>query len=893
MLPYARCITVLRRFLLLTTCALALPAAADEYRISPVPDWVRPLAPDTSLIMPAEELSSGLAFLLSDEQIREAPGERHRFRHLALRAVSSQGLETIGSIELVFNPAHQQLSLHAIDILRDGQRQPRLANARIKVLQRETDLAHRILDGRKTLHIALDDVRVGDILEYAYSVQGQNPVFGERSFGGMDLGWQVPVGHLHARLLVPAGKNLAFSQHLTQLKPRKRTQGGMQEYVWEQRQLAGIPNEPNVPGWHQVYPWVQWSDYRSWRDVVDWAMPLYATSRPLGKALDEQLARIAASSADPHQRTAQVLRLVQHEIRYLGIAIGTGSHVPSAPEDVWQRRFGDCKDKTLLMISMLRALGIEAQAALVNTETRRGLDKILPSPGAFDHVLVRAVIKGQQYWLDPTLAPQEGPLDGLYQPDFGKALVVAPGRNDLQDMLAPEGARIYRKHVVTEYDSRAGLDKPARFTVRSEMRGLAAERDRSTFSQRERSSLQQDYLNYYAGYYPGIRVAKPMELIDEPAQNKLTVIEHYELPDFWARDEERKRLRATGHVPDMEEFLRRPSTTIRRNPLSLRHPLDISVETIWRLPEAWTVKDDQSSVEHAAFRFDSELRTADEQHTVIERNRYVSRADHVAADAVKAYADKLDQARQTLGTTLTKRDTVEAAASHSDPASPARPLQDRINWSVAMLALFGGIGCVWLCMRIYRHDPPAPFQPRIDAPSGLGGWLLLPAIGFCLQPVMLLKDMPDFLNAYTVETWQTLTTVGQSGYHALWAPLLLGELFVLQYQIGLSILLLVLFFGKRSSLPRVYILGNGLLLAFSVLDSAAISMAPTDVVRDLDPEWTKVIRFGLSYTIWTTYFCVSERVKATFRNTLKPRHGHPGGARQEPTMQALPTENQV
>ena len=48
---------------------------------------------------------------------------------------------------------------------------------------------------------------------------------------------------------------------------------------------------------------------------------------------------------------------------------------PSAPDAVYARRWGDCKEKALLMVTMLRALGIEASPALVNTERRDDIDR--------------------------------------------------------------------------------------------------------------------------------------------------------------------------------------------------------------------------------------------------------------------------------------------------------------------------------------------------------------------------------------------------------------------------------------------------------------------------------------------------------------------------------------
>ena len=74
---------------------------------------------------------------------------------------------------------------------------------------------------------------------------------------------------------------------------------------------------------------------------------------------------------------AAVLQLVQRDVRYLGIEVGPGSHAPTAPDKVYQRRFGDCKDKATLIITMLSALEIPAFPVLIDAQTERGFKQYL------------------------------------------------------------------------------------------------------------------------------------------------------------------------------------------------------------------------------------------------------------------------------------------------------------------------------------------------------------------------------------------------------------------------------------------------------------------------------------------------------------------------------------
>ncbi|MFX8207373.1 transglutaminase domain-containing protein, partial [Acinetobacter baumannii] len=88
-------------------------------------------------------------------------------------------------------------------------------------------------------------------------------------------------------------------------------------------------------------------------------------------------------STDPEARLLAALRFVQREVRYLGIEMGANSHAPHPPETVLPRRYGDCKDKTLLTLTLLGRLGIPASPALVHTTERQAAAERLPTPWAF------------------------------------------------------------------------------------------------------------------------------------------------------------------------------------------------------------------------------------------------------------------------------------------------------------------------------------------------------------------------------------------------------------------------------------------------------------------------------------------------------------------------------
>jgi len=127
-----------------------------------------------------------------------------------------------------------------------------------------------IFDGSKTANVFLDDIRVGDVVEYAYTLQGSNPVFKQLQFGAFDLQVGVPVKKRNARLLVPNDRELVFNLINTQEKAKQRDLPGEKEYLWESTDVPAMVVSDSAPTWYDPYPFVQWTEFKDWSAVVQW-----------------------------------------------------------------------------------------------------------------------------------------------------------------------------------------------------------------------------------------------------------------------------------------------------------------------------------------------------------------------------------------------------------------------------------------------------------------------------------------------------------------------------------------------------------------------------------------------------------------------------------------------
>ena len=480
--------------------------AADQPLYAPAPDWViQPPIPTA----PAPKDASSAQILLSTTQSRYSPEHDQTYSESAVRITSAQGLSQLGNLIEAWNPASETLTVHRVQVIRDGKSIDLLAGGkRFTVLRRETNLDSAMLDGELTATLQPEGLQVGDILDVAFSTSRHEPAFGGRSEGGAELAHLGEADRIYVRELWSDARPMRWSKTSDLGQPSLTNAHGWTELSYDLHDNVTPPPPTGAPLRFLIRGLLQVSQFNGWADVSAVATPLYAKASTLqpGSPLQAEVARIKALSPDSKIRAMAALRLVQDDVRYVLLGMGAGGYTPAAADLTWTRRFGDCKGKTALLLALLHGLGIEAQPALVNTVLGDGLDERLPVMEAFDHVLVRAVIDGRVYWLDGTRVGDRK-LDDIDLPDFHWALPVQPSGATLVALVPPPPKRPLSETAM-RLDLSAGMDKPAPAHLETTLRGDAAVGMKLAFDQIGGVQSEQVQRQYWARDYPWIKPDK-------------------------------------------------------------------------------------------------------------------------------------------------------------------------------------------------------------------------------------------------------------------------------------------------------------------------------------------------------------------------------------------------
>jgi hypothetical protein len=828
----------------------------DAVTVGPAPLWIdRISVPADDAATP--QLNEGVRFLLIDYQLAHEPVDVEMFSHVAKKIVSQEGVQQGAELAFEVVPPYQQLILHSLQIHRGTNVLDRLSRDNIKVIQRERDLARRIYDGTLSAIVFLEDVRAGDVIEYSWTVRGANPVFGDRYVGALLTQWPFPIGRRRVRIWWPSKRPLHVKPYGATGAPAVDRLSDHVQYLWDQTNTPAVNLEGDLPTWYQPFGWLQLSEFDSWNEVARWATQLNTRTDPLSPALQQKVTEWRGQSSDKERQLLAALQFVQDDVRYLGIELGASSHAPADPNLVADRRFGDCKDKALLLCSLLHALGIEAHPALVNSSMGSTIDDWLPSPLCFDHTIVQVTLDGASYWIDPTRSHQRGRLSELYVPDYRWALVVKKDTAILSHVGSPTLAAPIMQ-VYEHYDARS-FTNPASLHIVTTRYGSEAEQMRYYCAQTTQEQLDKNLANYHAQWFPQLSLQGHVQVSDDTDHNVLKTTQDYLVPGYWSLTDD-KRLWVRDLSPwSVLAHLRKPGTIQRTMPLGIEYPVHVVHTTEVMLPSNCNVKSTNIVAATKSMRLNY---TRKYTGRVLQlRYEYDALTDSVPVEDMADYLKTLGQMDHLLSMHLSM--PVNATASSGAESA----LSGGLNWQLALItvlfiSLLAG-AAVW----VYRYQPSAPPLPPGDGEAGLhgiGGWLIFPAIGIVVSPIVIVLQAMKLHFIFSVDRWNALTSKASEAYHPLWGPLLTAEWLTNIFLVIYSILVAVLFFQRRRLAVTLCIVLLILRPLVVIVDYAAIQQIPAVAARHNSTAGPDIARGIIAAFIWVSYFRMSRRVKATF-----------------------------
>lgn len=826
-------------------CHSALASTPDGVRFTPSPAWVDPFPPDD--LTPPKAVG-GLSYLLVDDQVSLRGDQPADYRRVVYDIVDRSGLEDGGRLSIGFQPEFHTVEIHALTVQRGDLVEDRREQARIEILRTEDRLADGILDGWRNAEVLIPDIELGDRVELAYSVIGDNPTFAGRYHARFEATYSQALGARRLRVLEGRDAVVSGVDGPVDFAVDESRDAGGRVLTFLATDLPGIVGEDSTPEWFDGYGQIEIATTETWTDVAEWSSGLFARSPSAQAALREKAADLALAGKAPEDAFLAALEYVQSDIRYVSLSIGESSHVPASPELTLQRRYGDCKDKSSLLVGLLAEVGIEAQPVLVDTERGPRLPEGLAGTGSFDHAIVRVRIDGEWVYADPTRWTEHGPLAGREPIRYAWGLPVAAGVDGLEAIPVPPIADdeflvdVEQRMEIVDVDGeeQVGIEVTTTY-ARGE-----ADAVRARFSADGSDTIQRDHLDYMRGMYRDIEVDREPAIDDDRVRNRVLVTEHYRMPTLGAEDEESDASSVDLILFQIEGWVPGEDSPARDWPLALDGPESSRHRIVFTHPLGWDIEPEHEVVENQWFRFERTVELVEDE--LVLTGTWQRLADHVPAESYADIRDDLETVRGLIG---------YGVVFGGPTAARTMSVQDLPWLLLALVLLAVALGLAW---HTRQTNVPAGmlFAPRTTVATRIESAAVAPAIALLLAVgavTALMTIVPNHLAGNAID-WRLAgkETAQNLPYQALFVALL---------WLGLRIL------GTRTTVRRLFIASAWgaipmlLFMPLAFLAAAGASAAIAEPALQLDgPFWiigltsaTGIVLFllGLVWTIASTF----------------------------------------
>ncbi|MEL6187029.1 MAG: transglutaminase-like domain-containing protein, partial [Myxococcota bacterium] len=377
---------------------------------------LRPWPPEVGVVPTetfGEDATADIAVLLDEGHVRfldpKRPHEGYTLDWIFRFRVLTPAGRYAASRRTALTPGDRLLSLSARSYA-PGQprslRELRPEDVRIVAAASGSILLYR---GAATVAFEVPGVEVGDVVEVRGRLRRNHlyrlPTW---SFDGIS-----PVKKSRFVVHVPPGWELTWAsrrgRNRVDFAPRRTPEQGATMWVFEAESLPPLRPEPGAPslGALTVQLAVRQAPGRdgldrfgTWDAIAEFYRRLVDRQSGLTEQDWQAVVRELGSRPSPEALYAYV----RDRVRYVALFDDDlGGFQPHPAHDVLTKRYGDCKDQSTLLVSLLNRVGVAAYPMLVGTRDRVFFDAEFPSVSAFNHVVV-AVPRpdGKYIFLDPT-----------------------------------------------------------------------------------------------------------------------------------------------------------------------------------------------------------------------------------------------------------------------------------------------------------------------------------------------------------------------------------------------------------------------------------------------------------------------------------------------------------
>ncbi len=346
-------------------------------------------------------------YLLIDEKIKLTEDNREISEmHYVLKILNDRGKEKFAEVSLGYDSTYEKLELEYARTIKPDGTVVTVGDKNIRDVS--VYLNFPLYSNARMRIISMPEVAPGSVIEYKARLT-RSKLPNEKDFDTTYwLQTDEPILLERCAISVPKTRDLKYKivngKYNTfgfDMEPKLRLEGDEKIYRMEFSGVPQIVPEPGMPSLARVNPYLLFSTFSGWDDIYSWWRELYKDKIAADEDIKKKVRELTDGKTSRYEKIRAIYNYCVQEVRYVAVEYGDAGYEPHYAKEIFKNKYGDCKDKAILLISMLEAAGIEAYPVLISTFDSLDMQEDLPSL-MFNHAIAAVEADGKIVFMDAT-----------------------------------------------------------------------------------------------------------------------------------------------------------------------------------------------------------------------------------------------------------------------------------------------------------------------------------------------------------------------------------------------------------------------------------------------------------------------------------------------------------
>ncbi len=322
--------------------------------------------------------------------------------------LSDDAVRDYSQIYTAFNSFYEEKKLDYARVIQPDQTIQEIKQDAIQV---QNPQHYNSYDDTKLITFSLPAIQKGSIIEVQVSSKTKKNIIENQIAGGVrGYFWQANQSNNRSRIdpvrevdiVIKIAKNrILYHKEYAMPQPKITENDTDKIYHWHISNLPKVKVENNtLKPYSEILSRVDYSTMENWNIINQKIFYDFDKASQPNKKIRKLAQKLTKGLLSDKKKIEAIYHYIQQNIKYIMANFGKGGITPHNANEIIDNLYGDCKDQTVLMISFLKAIGIQAYPSLVNTYPSELTTDAIVSSNHFNHVIT--YIPQYNQWIDTT-----------------------------------------------------------------------------------------------------------------------------------------------------------------------------------------------------------------------------------------------------------------------------------------------------------------------------------------------------------------------------------------------------------------------------------------------------------------------------------------------------------